>query len=187
MLVLTPVPSPSYPAASSVELDLSGLSQLEGTRPVKVKTFLHPTIPADACAASDVGDDMRHNMARFSEDATGRGGGPASYDLGNYGRPYGYGSRGSKASLTLRVVLVDTAGTIVTVFLSCENGILGPITRGGDVDVRPMLIHSIPSLVASSAPHLYLTPGTTLSTSDVDFLTPTRLVVALSPGWSGGR
>ena len=181
MLVLTPVPSPSYPAASSVELDLSGLSQLEGTRPVKVKTFLHPTIPDDACAASDVGDDMRHNMARFSEDATGRGGGPASYDLGNYGRPYGYGSRGSKASLTLRVVLVDTAGTIVTVFLSCENGILGPITRGGDVDVRPMLIHSIPSLVASSAPHLYLTPGTTLSTSDVDFLTPTRLVVALSP------
>jgi len=81
--------------------------------------------------------------------------------------------------------MVDTAGTIVTVFLSYKNGVLGPIkpsnpsTRGDDV--RPMLIHSIPSLVASSAPHLYLTPGTTLSTPDVDFLSPTRLVVALSP------
>lgn len=164
-------------SASSIELDLSGLSQFEGTRPVKVKTFLHPTIPDDAYVPSDVTDDARHNLAASS----GRG---VSYDMGNYGRPYGYGSRGDKVSLTLRVVMVDTAGTIVTVFLSYENGILAPVSTNASIrgdDVRPMLVHSIPSLVASSAPHLYLTPGTTLSTSDVDFLTPNRLVVALSP------
>ena len=104
-------------------------------------------------------------MARFSEDAAGRG---VSYDMGNFGRPYGYGSRGDKVSLTLRVVMVDTAGTIVTVFLSYENGALVPVSTNASIrgdDVRPMLVHSIPSLVASSAPHLYLTPGTTLSTS----------------------
>ena len=66
-------------------------------------------------------------MARFSEDATGRGHGSVSYEMGNYGRPYGYGSRGYKGALTLRVVMVDTAGTIVTVFLSYKNGVLGPI------------------------------------------------------------
>lgn len=167
--------------AASIELDLSGLTQFEGTRPVKVKTFLHPTIPDDAYVPSDVTDDARHNMARFSDDAAGRG---VSYDMGNFGRPYGYGSRGDKVSLTLRVVMVDTAGTIVTVFLSYENGALVPVSRNASIrgdDVRPTLVHSIPSLVASSAPHLYLTPGTTLSTSDVDFLTPNRLVVALSP------
>ena len=138
-------------------------------------------IPDDAYVPSDVTDDARHNMARFSEDAAGRGG---SYDMGNFGRPYGYGSRGDKVSQTLRVVMVDTAGTIVTVFLSYESGTLAPVSTNASIrgdDVRPMLVHSIPSLVASSAPHLYLTPGTTLSTSDVDFLTPNRLVVALSP------
>lgn len=69
-------------------------------------------------------------MARFSDDAAGRG---VSYDMGNFGRPYGYGSRGDKVSLTLRVVMVDTAGTIVTVFLSYENGALVPVSRNASI------------------------------------------------------
>ena len=156
-LMLTPAPASSassvgFPlyqfelctritSASSIELDLSGLTQFEGTRPVKVKTFLHPTIPDDAYVPSDVTDDARHNMARFSEDAAGRG---VSYDMGNFGRPYGYGSRGDKVSLTLRVVMVDTAGTIVTVFLSYENGALVPVSTNASIRGGRCQTHASP-------------------------------------------
>ena len=148
--------------AAAARLDMSGLQSFG--RAVVARTFLHP------------------RRARLGGGGGGNGSGEA----------------------LLRLVLVDTAGTVLTAFLSLAvsstPGQEAALALGAlplEAGTCPLSLSSIPAIVArccspqgqqpqplassGGAEGLYFTPGTALSASDLAFLSPTRLVVALSP------